>query len=111
MADSLLMRSSESTSPEVLWSLLNPEERNKFLKAFQNPTSDLAQKLLSSDILGAKVQQPWWMYNVIAEEASELPKMPHIMPIPPSLVRSRPTNQPLVFNVVAIWSVKFYVAI
>ncbi|EPQ56637.1 hypothetical protein GLOTRDRAFT_28595, partial [Gloeophyllum trabeum ATCC 11539] len=50
----------ESVSPDELWSMLTPEERDKFIKALDDPTSELAQQLLASEELEKVRTEPWW---------------------------------------------------
>ncbi|PPQ62896.1 hypothetical protein CVT24_006294 [Panaeolus cyanescens] len=74
-----------SVSSEVLWSLLKPDERDKFLKALQNPSSDLAKKLLSSDLLEAEIQQPWWKLDDMSNKPANR-EIAEVSRIPDSLV-------------------------
>ena len=51
----------ESASHHALWSILTPDEREKFTRAVENPSSELAQQLLShSEELESKRLAPWW---------------------------------------------------
>ncbi|KAJ7698182.1 hypothetical protein B0H14DRAFT_3529056 [Mycena olivaceomarginata] len=48
----------ESTSPDQLWTLLSPAERERFLKVMEDPSSDLALQLLASEELEVEKQEP-----------------------------------------------------
>ncbi|TFK51937.1 hypothetical protein OE88DRAFT_1734950 [Heliocybe sulcata] len=50
----------DSVPPEELWSMLTPEEREKFIKAVDDPNSDLAQQLFASEELENVRIDPWW---------------------------------------------------
>jgi hypothetical protein len=65
--------STDVVSTEELWALLSEEQREKFMKALQAPTSELAQQLLASEELDQDLREPWWK-NTDAEE--HRPKMP-----------------------------------
>jgi len=98
--------------------MLTPEERSKFMKLFNNPTSELAQQLLSSEQLETNIKEPWWKASVAEEyEDDTSPQScdqppprrsgprPNIMKIPVSMVKPIPSGHPLVYNMCAIWSV------
>ncbi|KAF8967705.1 hypothetical protein BDZ97DRAFT_1656008, partial [Flammula alnicola] len=102
----------DSASPDALWAVLTPEERAKFMKAFDDPTSKLAQQLLSSEQLEKEIQEPWWEAPSISESEDEEPRNHHtprrygsrpmIMSIPVSMVKAVPSGRPLVYNMCAI---------
>ncbi|THH27793.1 hypothetical protein EUX98_g6390 [Antrodiella citrinella] len=50
----------DHASYDEIWSALTPAERDKFMKALGDPTSDLAQQLLSSEELEKQIIEPWW---------------------------------------------------
>ncbi|KZT25204.1 hypothetical protein NEOLEDRAFT_1156397 [Neolentinus lepideus HHB14362 ss-1] len=50
----------DSVSPDELWSMLTPEEREKFIKTLDDPNSGLAQQLLASEELDKVRTGPWW---------------------------------------------------
>ncbi|KAK7687637.1 hypothetical protein QCA50_008852 [Cerrena zonata] len=50
----------ENITHEQLWSALNPEERDRFMKALGDPSSELTQQLLASDELDKQRIEPWW---------------------------------------------------
>lgn len=105
-------------SSDALWSMLTPEERSKFMKLFNDPTSELAQQLLSSERLETEIQEPWWETSIAGEgEDDTFPQSrgqlvprrsgarPNMMKIPLSMVKPIPSGHPLVYNMCAIWSV------
>ncbi|GJJ09252.1 hypothetical protein Clacol_003474 [Clathrus columnatus] len=50
----------DETDPDTLWSLLSPSQREKFLKAMRDPSSELAVELLAADELSKHQVSPWW---------------------------------------------------
>ncbi|KDR80603.1 hypothetical protein GALMADRAFT_222197 [Galerina marginata CBS 339.88] len=98
----------DSLSPDALWSMLTPEERKKFTKAFDDPTSELAQQLLSSEQLEKEIQEPWWEAPTVddSETIDDIVRRhgtrPDLMSIPTSMVKPIPTGHPLVYNMCAI---------
>ncbi|KAH9893328.1 hypothetical protein C8Q73DRAFT_648077 [Cubamyces lactineus] len=50
----------DSASYEELWAVLTPAEREKFLRALNDPSSELAQQLLASEELEREQVEPWW---------------------------------------------------
>ncbi|KAI0700015.1 hypothetical protein C8T65DRAFT_709765 [Cerioporus squamosus] len=50
----------DSASYDELWNALTPAEREKFLRALQDPDSELAKQLLASEVLEREQVQPWW---------------------------------------------------
>jgi hypothetical protein len=102
--------------------MLTPEERSKFMKVFKDPTSELAQQLLSSERLETEIQEPWWEASVAGEgedvtfsqrRGQPVPRRsgarPNMMKIPLSMVKPIPSGHPLVYNMCAIWSVRIVV--
>ncbi|KIM44574.1 hypothetical protein M413DRAFT_442543 [Hebeloma cylindrosporum] len=90
----------DSVSSDVLWSMLTPEERSKFTKLFNDPTSELAQQLLSSERLETEIQEPWWEALVAGKAEDDAPlgsrgqfvprrsgTRPNMMKIPASMVK------------------------
>ncbi|GBE86234.1 hypothetical protein BKA93DRAFT_816514 [Sparassis latifolia] len=60
----------ESVSSEELWAKLTPAERDKFLRALGDPSSELAQQLLASEELEKARVEPWWEAQPsVAEDA------------------------------------------
>lgn len=114
--DSLVDRFAEldidSLSPETMWEMLTPAERRKFVKALENPSSELAQTLLASKQLEVEIEQPWWINGVedfdrehLSQEAKEIERRPTPIRAPQSMVKPVPPGHPLVFNLLAIWCV------
>lgn len=92
-----------------MWEILTPTEREKFMKALENPASELAQRLLGSEQLEVELERPWWIGNEAEEEqegkqkrASSRPEPIHI---PQSMVKPVPHGHPLIYNLCAIWYV------
>ncbi|THG95701.1 hypothetical protein EW026_g6011 [Hermanssonia centrifuga] len=50
----------DHASYDELWSALTPAERDKFMKALNDPSSELAQQLLASEELEEQTVEPWW---------------------------------------------------
>lgn len=105
----------DSVSSDVLWSMLTPEERSKFTNLFNDPTSELAQQLLSSERLETEIQEPWWEALVAGKAEDDAPlgsrgqfvprrsgTRPNMMKIPASMVKPIPSGHPLVYNICAI---------
>ncbi|KAI0033905.1 hypothetical protein K488DRAFT_46671 [Vararia minispora EC-137] len=106
----------ENVSYEQLWGILSPDERNQFLSAVQDPSSDLAQQLLatSSEL---ESMSPWWECQ--SESDNPLPSLeitpstlkkskrpgrrPDLMSHPLILASDRISPSfPLAYNLVAI---------
>ena len=95
-----------------MWEMLTPAERRKFVKALENPSSELAQTLLASKQLEVEIEQPWWINGVedfdrehLSQEAKEIERRPTPIRVPQSMVKPVPPGHPLVFNLLAIWCV------
>lgn len=80
------------------------------MKALEDPTSELASQLLSSEQLEAEIVRPWWEAPAIdapLEKDHRTPKKygskPIIVPIPLSEVKPIPYGHPLGYNMCAIW--------
>lgn len=110
----------ESASYEQLMSVLTQTERDKFMKALGDPSSELAQQLLASEVLERERIEPWWEANLVSledeDENSSKPikkysekrfgKLPAMMIIPQSMISSpTPSSQgpPLLYNLCAMW--------
>jgi hypothetical protein len=102
---------SDSTSVEDLWSKLTPKEQNQFMKALEDPTSELTQQLLASEELEMDRQEPWWETPVTVSDSTD-PKLdlhqrhgprPDALIVPSILVKSWPNGPALTYNMVAIW--------
>ncbi|KAF9480531.1 hypothetical protein BDN70DRAFT_905729 [Pholiota conissans] len=108
----------DSASPDTLWAMLTPAERSKFMKAFDDPTSEFAQQLLASEQLDNEIEEPWWeaprtiVEAGVEDEAGRQSidlrtghrygSRPTFMSIPESMVKAVPVGHPLVYNMCAI---------
>jgi hypothetical protein len=104
----LIMTHLDSTSPDDLWSMLTPEERKKFMKALDNPSSELAQQLLASEALDSERLEPWWEAPSLNDGTQALPTKrygvkPEAMPIPSAIPKMPVTGSPLLYNICAMW--------
>lgn len=97
----------DSLSPDDLWSILTPEEREKFMKALDNPSSELAQQILASEELDSEILEPWWEAPFI-DDATGTPSAkrygakPEAMLIP-SMIPKVPAIGFLLYNICALW--------
>ncbi|KAI0333905.1 hypothetical protein GY45DRAFT_1319144 [Cubamyces sp. BRFM 1775] len=91
----------DSASYDELWKVLTPAERERFLRALNDPDSELAQQLLASEELEREQVEPWWEASaddiatsapVSTEAKRRHGGRPPIMPIPEPLVKQSSTN-------------------
>ncbi|KAI0630666.1 hypothetical protein C8Q77DRAFT_219757 [Trametes polyzona] len=89
----------DSASYEELWAALTPAERDKFMRALNDPDSDLAKQLLASEELERERVEPWWTAptepdskHVSTEATRSHGSRPPIMQIPPPLVEQSANN-------------------
>lgn len=86
--------------------MLTPAEKNKFLKAMSDPSSELAQQLLSLDELQNQISEPWWTsLPVVPTNRFSTDKVtypPSEMEIPASLLKPIPGRPLLAYNLAAI---------
>lgn len=88
----------DSVSPDDLWDLLPEEQRSKFLKMVEDPSSEMAQQLLADSGLLHKQFTPWWNSH---EDPSV--KRPTMMKIPRAMVEGTPKDGlPLHYNICAV---------
>ncbi|KAJ7291069.1 hypothetical protein C8J57DRAFT_208934 [Mycena rebaudengoi] len=98
----------ESTSPDHLWTLLTPAEREKFLKVMEDPSSDLALQLLASEELEIDKQEPWWEAPSVVDDDDAGPSSkrygvpPEEIHVLPSLRPSKPGSPSLIYNICAV---------
>ncbi|KDQ25058.1 hypothetical protein PLEOSDRAFT_1078943 [Pleurotus ostreatus PC15] len=104
----------DSTLPDDLWTLLTPSQQQKFLKALQDPSSELAQQLLASEQIEKDTVLPWWndhnhgIPEPDGEHETELKDSlrygedPRPMPVPTRLVTPVEGGPSLVYNIVAV---------
>ncbi|KAJ7294008.1 hypothetical protein C8J57DRAFT_1491353 [Mycena rebaudengoi] len=99
----------ESASPDRLWTLLTPAEREKFLKVMEDPSSEFALQLLASEELGIDKQEPWWEAPSVVDDddAGHSNKRYGVPPeeihVLPSLRPSKPGSASLIYNICAVW--------
>ncbi|KAI0363141.1 hypothetical protein BV20DRAFT_1007803 [Pilatotrama ljubarskyi] len=107
----------DSASYEELWAALTPAEREKFLRAINDPNSELAQQLLGSEELERERVEPWWEAPADAEPedssassggatARRHGAKPSIMSIPEPLIKQSSNNALsgplLLYNICAV---------
>jgi len=107
----------ESASADKIWAALTPEERARFTRAVQDPTSELAKTLLTKLDLADDVPTPWWVApssTLQANAPASRPTLPpEVVAIPESLLAA-PTSSspaptfPLAYNLVAILAAYAY---
>ena len=113
----------DSASHEEIWNALTPAERDKFLRALNDPSSELAHQLLASEELEKEQVEPWWEAPLAptSEEPDSLtdgaaPRIrrtkPTIMSLPEALMKrssDASVNGPLLlYNICAVWCVSTY---
>ncbi|KAF8145039.1 hypothetical protein K438DRAFT_1872703 [Mycena galopus ATCC 62051] len=98
----------ESTSPDHIWTLLTPAEREKFLKVMEDPSSELVLQLLSEE-LEVEKQEPWWSAPAgLAEGNAPGPSThrygppPNRLQVPASLTAPNRTAPSLIYNICAV---------
>ncbi|KAJ3482590.1 hypothetical protein NLI96_g6874 [Meripilus lineatus] len=115
LADRLENLDIDSASYDDLWIALTPAERDKSLAALRDPTSELAQQLLTSEQLENDRVAPWWDNgndNPIGNSPEPFASSrdirqarfghrPEVMDIPQQLQTSQAQN-PLLHNTVAL---------
>lgn len=95
-------------TPDGLWAILTPEEREKFMKALDNPAGELAQQLLASEELESERIQPWWEASSLNDisatgSAKRYGAVPEAMPMPSNVAKTLPSGSPLIYNITAVW--------
>ncbi|KAM5537102.1 hypothetical protein V8D89_009248 [Ganoderma adspersum] len=87
----------DTASYEELWAALTPVEREKFMRAVNDPRSELAQQLLTSEELEKTQVEPWWE----PESPSLADKQPGPSGVsPPStLTRRKPSAKPSIMSI------------
>jgi len=99
----------ESTSPDHLWNLLTPAEREKFLKVMEDPSSELALQLLASEELEVEKQEPWWSAptgltkDLPGPSTKQYGAPPDPIEVPPSLTSPNRTAPSLIYNICAVF--------
>ncbi|KAF9218628.1 hypothetical protein BS17DRAFT_741906 [Gyrodon lividus] len=96
-----------SASADDLLQVLTTQEREIFFVALQDPSSELAQRLLASIELHRTRQEPWWEAPSVSDNSS-LPEhvrhghKPDLMVVPANLVRQSPSHPSLLYNIYAL---------
>lgn len=82
------------------------------MKAFDDPTGELARELLSSEQLEAEIVRPWWEAPAIdapLEGNQRTPRQygsrPIMMAIRVSEIKPIPIGHPLGYNMCVVWYV------
>ncbi|KAL0570544.1 hypothetical protein V5O48_011411 [Marasmius crinis-equi] len=91
----------ENAEYEDIWDRLTEEERKRFMKAIDNPESDLRKNLFVSE----DECNPWWEGHLKNDgDGSQGVRQPELMKIPTTMVRpmTTPTGPPLIYNLCAI---------
>ena len=88
--------------------MLTLQQREKFMKALDNPLSELTQQLLSSEELDSARLEPWWEAPPLYDAADTSPvkrygSKPEAMPLPSNIPQVPLTGSPLLFNICALW--------
>jgi len=100
-----------SASADQIWAVLTPEERARFTRVVQDPTSELAKTLLAGPDISSEMLTPWWVASSSTPQAhvpaSRPARPPDVMAIPePLLAAPTPSSPalafPLAYNLVAI---------
>ncbi|KAJ7135483.1 hypothetical protein C8R43DRAFT_929429, partial [Mycena crocata] len=104
----------ESTTSDHLWGLLTSVEREKFLKAMEDPSSDLALQLLASKDLEVEKQEPWWTHSAVSQNLPGPSTKRHGSPpdpilIPSSLISPTRSGPSLIYNICAVCIAYAYV--
>lgn len=85
--------------PDELWDLLPEEQRAKFLKMIEDPSSDLTEQLLADGGFLHKKITPWWR-----SREDQTVKRPAMISIPHAMVERMPSDGPsLLYNICAVW--------
>ncbi|KAJ8462456.1 hypothetical protein ONZ45_g17926 [Pleurotus djamor] len=92
----------DSVPEDDLWSMLSPAQQQKFIRALQDPSSELTQQLLFSERLEKDIQTPWWN----AEEGTK--NTPSAMTVPSGMVNPQLQGPPLIYNLAALLIVYAY---
>ncbi|KXN87517.1 Zinc finger HIT domain-containing protein 2 [Leucoagaricus sp. SymC.cos] len=102
----------DSLTSEEMWEMLTSEERTKFMRGLEDPTSELAQRLLGSAQLDVEIEQPWWTDDIESvdfesrtqggNERRKAKLRPRPIRISRSMIKPVPQGHPLVYNMTAI---------
>ncbi|KAG1728095.1 hypothetical protein EDB19DRAFT_169255 [Suillus lakei] len=93
-----------SASSDELLRLMTKEEIDKFFNALRDPTSQLAQQLLSSEELQSVRQEPWWEASLEGSPGGSMRygSEPALVEVPLNLVKRQSSGPSLIYNVCAV---------
>lgn len=93
-----------SASSDELLRLMTKEEIDRFFNALRDPTSQLAQRLLSSEELQSVKQEPWWEASLEGSlsGSKRYGSKPALMEVPLNLVKRQASSPPLIYNICAV---------
>ncbi|GJE90294.1 hypothetical protein PsYK624_064230 [Phanerochaete sordida] len=90
LASKLESMNLENASYDEIWAELTPAQRDKFLKALNDPSSDLAQQLLTSEDFAKQIVEPWWEQPPDPENAPQRSGTRTRYGAPPTLISIPP---------------------
>jgi hypothetical protein len=81
------------------------------MKALDDPTSELAQQLLTSEELENERREPWWESPEVRDLETDVDldarqrygKRPHAIRVPSGMVKPLPHGPPLLYNICGLW--------
>ncbi|KAG1842170.1 hypothetical protein DFJ58DRAFT_806926 [Suillus subalutaceus] len=93
-----------SASSDELLRLMTKEETDRFFNALRDPTSQLAQRLLSSEELESVRQEPWWEASLEGSPSGSMRygSKPALMEVPLNLVKRQASSPSLIYNICAV---------
>ncbi|KAG1850705.1 hypothetical protein F4604DRAFT_1808446 [Suillus subluteus] len=93
-----------SASSDELLRLMTKEETDRFFNALRDPTSQLAQRLLSSEELESVRQEPWWEASLEGSPSGSVRygSKPALMEVPLNLVERQASSPSLIYNICAV---------
>jgi len=96
----------DSADTDLLWSALNEKQREQFMRAMSDPSSELAQELLASEDLGLHSFAPWWEAPPMPDTANQQRDgaRPKMMELPESMALTTGSvkHPSLLYNLFAI---------
>lgn len=93
-----------SASSDELLRLMTKEEIDRFFNALRDPTSQLAQQLLSSEELQSVRREPWWEVSLegSSSASTRYGPQPALMEVPRNLIKRQASSPSLIYNVCAV---------
>lgn len=93
-----------SASYDELLRHMTKEEIDRFFNALRDPTSQLAQQLLSSEELQSVRREPWWEDSLEESPSGSVRygSQPALMEVPCNLVKRQASSPSLIYNVCAV---------